>query len=534
MRRNAWKDIVNWTIKRLSSCTKSPLQAWATITSKRKNWKRYENCPTYAHKWSWNACIWPELVDLTSSKPCFTFLKTMKQWSRWSSRAEVRHWDTCPEPTESRLIRCLTESTWTPKIQTEYVDAINKPKAMSKRQQEDNSGGGTCGGQIEAHDEFGIEDCQSVSNTGFECIFQAWETRCGNDNHTLWYKVVSPQLPDIQLWPSWESLLKWTTDIESFWRGQNAGHRCREIQRKTASMCNSIDWTTDANLEWRILQKLRRTQTDFRRDIGHFFGPRTEEKLYGTRTKRFVEHICRDDNASFPRNWTSYPSSNRCVGPRIFEKQERRNVIDSPHRWLVDRRVFFRTVVSVRRTCSANLWSFVFQHWETLGEYECRLSPDVVSISTNPPSTNEPAQGTCCEFMTKNSKRFQRKYECLKLAKPLVLWERFLLDNVSWHGWWIWGCWVMPRIYVTSKWWRFFSDRMDSRTHENWPSTGSQGHATRGLSFPEGWTSVWNNLTKKMENLFTAKRWLPVWRNPLRQNTRYNQVHHRIPSPRCS
>ena len=32
--------------------------------------------------------------------PCFTFLKIMKRWSRCSSKAEVQHWDTCPEPTE--------------------------------------------------------------------------------------------------------------------------------------------------------------------------------------------------------------------------------------------------------------------------------------------------------------------------------------------------------------------------------------------------------------------------------------------------
>ena len=57
---------------------------------------------------------------------------------------------------------------------------------------------------------------------------------------------------------------------------------------------------------------------------------------------------------------------------------------------------------------------------------------------------------------------------------------------------------------------------------------------THGLSFPEEWTSMWKNFTEKRKNLFTSKRWLPAWRNPLRQNTRDNQVHHHIPSPRCS
>ena len=40
-------------------------------------------------------------------------LKTTKQWSRWSSKAEVQQWDVFPEPKELRLIGCSTESTWT-------------------------------------------------------------------------------------------------------------------------------------------------------------------------------------------------------------------------------------------------------------------------------------------------------------------------------------------------------------------------------------------------------------------------------------
>ena len=39
-------------------------------------------------------------------------LKTRKLSSRWLSKDEVQQWDTCPEPTELRLIGCSTESTW--------------------------------------------------------------------------------------------------------------------------------------------------------------------------------------------------------------------------------------------------------------------------------------------------------------------------------------------------------------------------------------------------------------------------------------
>ena len=34
--------------KRLSNCTTSLLHAWTTISSKRKNWKRFENCQKFA------------------------------------------------------------------------------------------------------------------------------------------------------------------------------------------------------------------------------------------------------------------------------------------------------------------------------------------------------------------------------------------------------------------------------------------------------------------------------------------------------
>ena len=44
---------------------------------------------------------------------CSTFLRIMKRWSKWSSRAEVQQWDMYPETTGLRLIGCSIESTWT-------------------------------------------------------------------------------------------------------------------------------------------------------------------------------------------------------------------------------------------------------------------------------------------------------------------------------------------------------------------------------------------------------------------------------------
>ena len=68
----------------------------------------------------------PQTQNCLISKPCFTFWKTMKWWSRWSLRVEVRRWDTCPEPTESHLIGCFPESTWTQQIQIKYDDTRNR------------------------------------------------------------------------------------------------------------------------------------------------------------------------------------------------------------------------------------------------------------------------------------------------------------------------------------------------------------------------------------------------------------------------
>ena len=49
MLKSALRDIANWQMGRLSSCTKLQLLAWTTIISKRKNWKRLENCPKKTH-----------------------------------------------------------------------------------------------------------------------------------------------------------------------------------------------------------------------------------------------------------------------------------------------------------------------------------------------------------------------------------------------------------------------------------------------------------------------------------------------------
>ena len=61
-----------------------------------------------------NCRMWttlPQTHTLLKVSLSCTFLKTMKLWSRWSLRADVQQWDTYPEPTELRLVGCLTGST---------------------------------------------------------------------------------------------------------------------------------------------------------------------------------------------------------------------------------------------------------------------------------------------------------------------------------------------------------------------------------------------------------------------------------------
>ena len=72
--------------------------------------------------------MFPQTWNLLVLVWCSAFLKIMKQWSKWSSKAEVQRWDTCHEPTELRLIVYLTESTWTHKSKSNMLT----PKARSQ------------------------------------------------------------------------------------------------------------------------------------------------------------------------------------------------------------------------------------------------------------------------------------------------------------------------------------------------------------------------------------------------------------------
>ena len=138
----------------------------------------------------------------------FTFLKIMKRWSRWSSRAEVQQWDTFQEPTDLRLIGYLTESTWTQnpnqicwhqkptrrqtdKGETSHVmsgtnllhllnirifSSASCPEVMSKRMQQGTGEEKYCG-KVKADVEPGFSHCGKLSYSAEqECIQSPSET----------------------------------------------------------------------------------------------------------------------------------------------------------------------------------------------------------------------------------------------------------------------------------------------------------------------------------------------------------------------
>ena len=111
----------------------------------------------------------PQTWSLLTVVLCFTFLKVMKRWSRWSSKAEVQQWDMFPGLTEWLLIGWLTESTWTPKILIKYVDTKNRLADILTKcnfTRDDRP-----------RDEFGATENVYVSDVG--CSGSSWQRLSG-------------------------------------------------------------------------------------------------------------------------------------------------------------------------------------------------------------------------------------------------------------------------------------------------------------------------------------------------------------------
>ena len=107
--------------------------------------------------WSIVACglRWPQTQILLKASLSCTSLKITKQWSKWSSKAEVQRWDTYQEPTELRLICYLTESIWTPRSKSNMLT----PKTNSR----------TCWPKVVLH---------VMNGTIFFDCWTSWISRC--------------------------------------------------------------------------------------------------------------------------------------------------------------------------------------------------------------------------------------------------------------------------------------------------------------------------------------------------------------------
>ena len=82
MRRNVWQDIANWKIKRLIKCTKSLFHAWATISSKRKNRKRFENVQKVCSQIVLTCLCVAGMVGFDRFWFVNTFAQVVTQWTR--------------------------------------------------------------------------------------------------------------------------------------------------------------------------------------------------------------------------------------------------------------------------------------------------------------------------------------------------------------------------------------------------------------------------------------------------------------------
>ena len=115
LRMDGLRALVLWDVmmevSRSSNSTKTPTNLAGNCSRNHKSKPKQRETEMLIHCRMWTTPPQTQIF-LKASLSC-TSLKTMKQWSKWSLRAEVQRWDTCQEPTELRLIGYSTESSWT-------------------------------------------------------------------------------------------------------------------------------------------------------------------------------------------------------------------------------------------------------------------------------------------------------------------------------------------------------------------------------------------------------------------------------------
>ena len=178
---------------------------------------------------------------------------------------------------------------------------------------------------------------------------------------------------------------------------------------------------------FRILLKFRFTKTDLRRDMGHSSDQERKKMLLNAhpQAKRLVEPICRDDNDSSSRKWTSCLSRHKCVGP----SKKRGNLSIHHNGDLSTAELLFRTIISVNQLrvhgaisdwceelaqqISDHSFSSTKRPVANVNEqFDCRLSPELLSLLTNPRPINVPAQGN---LLRSHSERFEKLPEDMQV-----------------------------------------------------------------------------------------------------------------------
>ena len=285
-------------------------------------------------------------------------------------------------------------------------------------------------------------------------------------------------------------------------------------------------------------------------------GERGRPKFRGTsalalkRNKR-VEKQRRRENVDTPQRWFS--DSRSCCFAKSFSVNQL-NVLGAVSDWCV-KKLFSRFQI----IHSSSTESYLLRRWRI---DESRISPNVVTILTNPPSINVfQYRETCCGVTTKDSKLFQKTFEWAEqLAKMVVLCRKISRGKyfMTIHD----TCnWQVSDVLDHCR--EYTSPRDDERStpkgwirgkYKNWPSIGCRRlrissvwtlwkwnqnwfHAERWISILDCDQQRDEQITlmsfqKRTGNPFTTKKWPPVRGDPVRQNRRNNSLHHCLRSQR--
>ena len=145
--------------------------------------------------------------------------------------------------------------------------------------------------------------------------------------------------------------------------------------------------------------------------------------------KRFVEQFCGDDDASSQRKWTSFFRATSALDRGSLKSEGGEKIHHNSDSTTAE--LLFRIIISVNQLsaygavadwCKELAQQISDHSFSSTGrqvaemndESECRISPNVVSILTNPPSINVPGQG---DLLRSHNKRFEHLLEDIRVSK---------------------------------------------------------------------------------------------------------------------